>query len=261
MMVREPKMKSIESLKNCRNLDEITIEGGSIDNFDLKERDMKKVIIKDCKINSFKLNIEQTVFGKMANLDYLHLINCGLSKIENLSDYDANISSLYIDDNSFKTFDLDRLRALKIFSCKNNGMEELNIENSNLIVLKKIDCSINNLKKLNIPFLNALEEFNCSSNQLSELKFDSEFGYPNLQKLDCSKNQLNQLNTESCKALTELNCSNNQLSALGITYNKNLQYLNCSNNKINTLMVYFNTKLKELDCSNNGMQDLSLIHI
>ena len=251
MEVREPDMKSIESLRDCRNLDEITIEGGSIDNFDLKYCNMERVIIKDCKINSFKLyDIETGIFGKLSLLSYLILDNCGLSKIETTSDSTV-LDSLSINNNKFTTFDLSRIFIRNDFSCKNNQMETLNFGGLKDKTLKQVDCSVNKLTNLDISKLEALEELNCSSNQLSRLDISENVA---LKNLDCSSNQLSRVDIGNNDNLQVLNCSNNQFQGNFIVVNLNgLKELNVSKNKFTNLIFNEQNSIEKLDCSNNAI--------
>ena len=251
MEVREPDMKSIESLRDCRNLDEITIEGGSIDNFDLKYCNMTRVIIKDCKINSFKLyDIETGVFGKISALNYLILDNCGLSKIETTSNATI-LDSLSINNNKFTAFDLSRICISNDFSCKNNQMETLNFGQNKYGSLKQVDCSVNKLMNLDISKLVDLEELNCSSNQLSRLDISENVA---LKNLDCSSNQLSRVDIGNNDNLQVLNCSNNQFQGNFIVVNLNgLKELNVSKNKFTNLIFNEQNSIEKLDCSNNAI--------
>ncbi|MFR7761215.1 MAG: bacterial Ig-like domain-containing protein, partial [Peptoniphilus grossensis] len=246
----KPNMKSLESLSGCRKLDEIDIEGGSIDNFDLKYCNMTRVVIKDCKINSFKLyDIETGIFGRISALSYLILNNCGLSKIEGFGNFTV-LSSLSIDNNKFTAFDLSSTIIADDFSCKNNQMETLNFGGSNKD-LNIVDCSVNRLRNLDISKLEALEELNCSSNQLSRLDISENVA---LKNLDCSSNQLSRVDIGNNDNLQVLNCSNNQFQGNFIADRlKGLKKLNVSNNKFTNIVFFDQNNIEELDCSNNAI--------
>lgn len=70
-----------------------------------------------------------------------------------------------------------------------------------------------------IEFFTALEELDCSSNQLTNLDVSHNTA---LKRLNCESNQLTGLNISGCTALKELNCSLNKLTSLDISKCQNL---------------------------------------
>ena len=70
-----------------------------------------------------------------------------------------------------------------------------------------------------IEFFTALEELDCSSNQLTSLDVSHNTA---LKRLNCESNQLTSLNMSGCTALEELNCFFNKLKSLDISKCQNL---------------------------------------
>ena len=247
----KPNMKSIESLRGCNKLKEITIEGGSIDSFHLQDDNISSVDIRDCKINSFKLyNIENGYFGAYEKHGFISLNNCGLSNIETFGNM-VLVDLLVIDNNKFTAFDINKKIIFDLFSCKNNQIETLNFGEVNDFFLKRVDCSVNRLKNLDISKLQALEKLNCSSNQLSRLDIGDNRA---LKELDCSNNGLSRIDIGNNDNLQVLNCSNNQFQGNFIADSlKGLKKLNVSNNKFTNIVFFDQNNIEELDCSNNAI--------
>ena len=251
IVLAKPNMKSIESLRGCNKLKEITIEGGSIDSFHLEDDNISSVDIRDCKINSFKLcNLENGYFGTYEKHGFISLNNCGLSNIETFGNL-VLVDLLSIDNNKFTAFDLNKKIIFDLFSCKNNQIETLNFAEVNDVFLKRVDCSVNRLRNLDTSKLGALEKLNCSSNQLSRLDIGDNKA---LKELDCSNNGLSRLDIGNNDNLQVLNCSNNQFQGNFIADRlKGLKKLNVSNNKFTNIVFFDQNNIEELDCSNNAI--------
>ena len=70
-----------------------------------------------------------------------------------------------------------------------------------------------------IEFFTALEELDCSFNQLTSLDVSHNTA---LKRLNCQSNQLTSLNMSGCTAMEELNCPFNKLKSLDISKCQNL---------------------------------------
>ncbi|HHT24537.1 MAG TPA: LPXTG cell wall anchor domain-containing protein [Clostridiaceae bacterium] len=87
--------------------------------------------------------------------------------------------------------------------------------------------SVNLTGILDVSGLTALEQLNCSYNQLTGLNVS---GLTALTILDCPDNQLSELDVSSLTALTDLDCSYNQLTELDVSGLSNLTYIGVAYN-------------------------------
>ena len=101
----------------------------------------------------------------------------------------------------------------------------------------------------------ALEELNCSGNQLTGLNVSKN---TKLRVLDCGHNQLTTLDVSKNTELKNLYCSNNQLTTLDVSKNTELRDLFCWSNQLTTLDVSKNTKLWEILCDINQLTTLDV---
>ncbi|WP_104735710.1 DUF7619 domain-containing protein [Hanstruepera ponticola] len=90
-------------------------------------------------------------------------------------------------------------------------------------------CQSNQLTSLNLLGLTALEDLDCSLNNLSSLDVSA---FENLTYLNCSWNQLTSLNIRNCNSLFSLQCYNNQLTDLELIGVNNLVNVLASGNNI-----------------------------
>ena len=144
--------------------------------------------------------------------------------------------------------------------------------------VKEINVSSRYISDLTgIEHFTALEELNCSSNQLTELdvskntkltylscELNEEMtrldvsGCAALKELYCFRNPLTTLDVSDCAALETLNCSYNQLTELDVSYCTALGTLDCSDNQLTELDVLRHTELGSLVCSNNQLTTLDV---
>lgn len=89
-----------------------------------------------------------------------------------------------------------------------------NLDVSDCMALRGLNCSENQLSNLDVSGCIALEELNCSENQLSSLDVS---GCIALKKLDCSENQLSNLNVSDCTVLDTVTCYGNLLNKNSFT--------------------------------------------
>ena len=112
---------------------------------------------------------------------------------------------------------------------------------------------IKNLK--GIEYFTALEELDCSGNDLTE--FDLSMN-TKLHYLDCSDNELTMLNISNNQLLDTLYCNGNELTELDVSNNTALIYLDCYDNKLTELDVSKNTALVQLDFDFNQITSIDI---
>ncbi|MDR1601761.1 MAG: hypothetical protein LBS42_04955 [Tannerella sp.] len=139
----------------------------------------------------------------------------------------------------------------KAYVASNFGDFVVPIEVGEVALVIDLDVRNSGIKSLNgIENFTALEEINCSKNQLTELDVRSNTA---LKYLYCETNQLTKLDLSENHSLEELNCSNNQLTELDVSNNTALMYLYCSNNQLTELDVSNKADLQHLNCNNNRL--------
>lgn len=127
-----------------------------------------------------------------------------------------------------------------------------------------------------IEYFTALEQLDCSKNQLTALDVSKNKA---LKILECGRNQLTEIDVTHNALLKELGCCHNQLKKIDVSQNPDLEVLICNENKISSIDVSQNhklielgvvdCKLKELDvasnknlkklyCSGNDLKELNL---
>ncbi|MEM6514689.1 MAG: T9SS type A sorting domain-containing protein [Bacteroidota bacterium] len=156
---------------------------------------------------------------------------------------DCNFGETFIPDDNFE----QRLIDLGLDSGPlNDYVFTSAIEN-----LTDLDLSGNAIADLTgIEDFVALENLNCSSNNLSAL--DVSFN-TNLQMLDCSANTISELLLENNISLTGLNCAGNDISILDLSANENLIELDVSDNNFNLFLPAEVPSLQILNIANNGL--------
>ena len=128
-----------------------------------------------------------------------------------------------------------------------------------------------------IHYFTALEDLDCSDNQITELDLS---GNPSLLYLVCDANPLTELDPSDNGALISLSCVGCQLTSLDLVINHSLFTVDCSNNAalselilppvaglwslncsgcaLTSLDVVRSTDLTNLDCHGNGLTELAL---
>lgn len=105
-----------------------------------------------------------------------------------------------------------------------------------------------------IKYFTSLEELDCWENKLlTALDLSKNTA---LEELNCSDNQLTSLDVSGCAALTRLFCYDNHLTSLDISNNTALTTLECDGNQLTTLDVSNNTALTGLLCYDNQLETL-----
>ena len=112
---------------------------------------------------------------------------------------------------------------------------------------------IKNLK--GIEYFTALEELDCSGNDLTE--FDLSMN-TKLHYLACSYNELTMLNISNNVLLDTVYCEKNKLTELDVTKNTALVQLDFDRNQITSIDLSKNIWLEELYCAGNGLTKLDV---
>ena len=170
---------------------------------------------------------------------------------------DAELASITVMDVSRKS--VASLKGIELFTA-----------------LQDLDCSSNQLTELDLSQNTQLLYLECSQNQLTSLDVSGLtslqilFCYRNkLQSLDVTtntnltklaffENEVAEIDVTNCTKLKELTCYTNNLSVLDVSHNSELTLLECYKNQLTSLNVSACTKLKELSCSNNMLTQLNL---
>lgn len=101
----------------------------------------------------------------------------------------------------------------------------------------------------------ALQELNCSGNQLTELDLSNN---PALIKLYCSDNKIAELDLSKNPALEVLLGNRNYLEKLNLLNNIELRKLELDSNRLTELDLSRNTMLRVLQCYDNKLTGLDL---
>ena len=134
-------------------------------------------------------------------------------------------------------------------------MEQLDV--SHLKALENLDCSHNDLEQLDVRNSKFLRALYCSWNRLTELDADVSHKFQ-LEKVECQNNQLTSLILGQNKLLNKLNCAHNQLTQLNLNNMISLKDLNCFNNQLTVLDVSDSPKLTTLWLGDNHLTSLNL---
>lgn len=143
-----------------------------------------------------------------------------------------------VPDGSVPTANID---TIKILDVSNNSISDLSgIED--FMALEDLNCSNNQLSSLNLSSNTALLKLNVYNNQVSNLDLSTNTA---LTELYAYNNQMNSLNVRTCTSLTVLYCQNNNLASLDISNNLLLQSFYASGNSFITFDISVNTALTE----------------
>jgi Leucine-rich repeat (LRR) protein len=171
------------------------------------------------------------------------------TNIDAQSYFSTNCGYTYIPDDNFEQV----LINLGLDTVLDNYVTTANI--SSLLLL---DISNNNITNLTgIEDFIALEDFNCSSNNIHNIDISQN---TLLTKLHCENNSISTLDISQNINLTNLNCSNNLLTSLELTQNIGLKFLNCYDNQLTNIDLSQNTTLFALNCSSNYLTNIDLTH-
>ena len=146
-------------------------------------------------------------------------------------------SGVAINSNNFPD---EKFRKYVAEECDENRNNYLSDEEINGVTAINVwDYSISSLK--GIEYFTALEELDCSDNQITSLDVSKNTA---LTTLYCTHNKLTNLNVSNCPGLRILYCNYNQLTSLDVSRNNALDWLDCSCNNLTSLIL-----TKSLGCS------------
>jgi hypothetical protein len=118
------------------------------------------------------------------------------------------------------------------------------IPNELLLQVKELNASELGIQDLKgIEYFTALEQLDCSGNQLTKLDVSKNVA---LKILECGYNQLSEIDVTHNALLKGLGCSNNKLKSIDVSHNPDLEHLLCNENQITSIDVSHNQKLIEL---------------
>ena len=186
----------------------------------------------------------------------------------------------YVKDN-FDTDGNGNLSPAEIASVTTIDVQSKRISDltgiEHFTALEELDCSYNQLTELDVSKNTALEKLECYSNRLTSLDVSgctaltyldcddnndltslNVSGCTELEELYCSGNQLTSLDVSGCRELKQLICYINQLAELDVSGCTELTYLDCSVNQLTSLNVSGCTKLGDLYCSDNQLKSLDV---
>ncbi|XP_008201257.1 toll-like receptor 13 [Tribolium castaneum] len=232
-------------------------------------RKLNYLYINDNKLHSFdNLNLATSIirlinashnaihflnFSNNVDIETLDLSSNGINK--NFSLANATISHLLLDNNNLEsthdTF-FTYFPSLSDVSLANNKLKQLNPNLFNNIKrLTKLNLAKNYLRSndlSNVPKL--LNDLRLSSNNLTEITFQSLHGFKHLQVLHLDHNQIRKIALGSFKdlnQLTELYLSSNKFTVLdmGVFVGLNsLKYLDLSYNDLHQISgnIFYNLR-------------------
>ncbi|ARF10922.1 hypothetical protein Hokovirus_3_195 [Hokovirus HKV1] len=162
-----------------------------------------------------------------------------------------NQQKCYLDLNYMELSEIPLLENnITHLSISGNKLKNI-LDISNLTNLKYFDCSHNQIKELKLP-LN-LVELSCSNNKFENLDFLTKNNYDKLEYLNCSNNKIEKIENLKCNNLKYLECENNNITNIQ-KFDKLIE-LDCKNNKLKKLNSY--PKLKYLLCEYNYITEIN----
>lgn len=112
----------------------------------------------------------------------------------------------------------------------------------NFTALQELNCSFNQLSNLDVSQNTALVHLNCRSNNLTSIDISQNVI---LREFSCIYNPISILNVSNNPALEVLLCENTDISTLDVSQNFNLRTLRCSYTNLTELDISQNTVLEE----------------
>jgi len=159
---------------------------------------------------------------------------------------DCNFGETFVPDDNFEQALIDLGYD---FGPLNDYVLTANIE-----ALISLDVNDENISDLTgIEDFEALENLNCSSNNLSQLDISQNV---NLTTIDCSNNILAELDVSNNTALLTINCSSNAISNLDLEANPNLSNLDISDNTFTSFSPSDVLSLQIFNCDANDIVEL-----
>ncbi|VDL75597.1 unnamed protein product [Nippostrongylus brasiliensis] len=235
--------------------------------------------LKSLRLDENRIPIKQIndLFVDVPQLEELHLNDCRLSSIANLSLNDvAQLRHLGLANNNLQTIPTQELRQLAhlaVLDLSGNDLDEVGACAFCSNNITRLDLSHNRLGLSKQPFHAdafrniPLIELDLSFNHMDDFHSNSlGWAQESIRTLSMAGNSIGEFNpdiTATLPSLHSLNMAYNNIGAIPIIFPPqfyHLIFLNISGNDIDSLpdnIAYLLPSLKELDISNNDFATLS----
>ena len=247
----ENDIQDISFLKDYPNLKLVSAAGNNIENIDVLKNltNLESLNLDNNKIKDI------SALKDLNHLRAVSLENNNITKLDALSSKDE-LERLFLSNNS----------GLELATLKNNSLEQLTVNNSNirdlsvvsnLPKLKKIVANDNKITTLShLKNAKVLESVEVNNNKIDGLDFENS----TITSLEIKNNKLEEINSiNKLSALENLDVSGNKISEFPSNKQDKLINLIVKNNIIRSMENVNNlTSLKYLTMSNNYVSTLTL---
>ena len=247
----ENDIQDISFLKDYPNLKLVSAAGNNIENIDVLKNltNLESVNLDNNKIKDI------SALQDLNHLRAVSLENNNITKLDALSSKNE-LERLFLSNNS----------GLELATLKNDSLEQLTVNNSNirdlsvvsnLPKLKKIVANDNKITTLShLKNAKVLESVEVNNNKIDSLDFENS----TITSLEIKNNKLEDINNiHKLSALENLDASGNKISEFPSNKQNKLINLTVNNNVIRTMENVNNlTVLKYLTMSNNYVSTLAL---
>jgi Leucine-rich repeat (LRR) protein len=249
-------ISDFNGLKNFKNLEYLDISDTKQDNIKSLPR------LANLKILNISRNIpgDLSVLNRFPTLAVLKINSTNSIYLKNLPPL-KTITELEISNINLGDYDWEAIKAvnnligLKKLDLSSNNLKNLYLVNDSLFELKMKTKNFSSLTS-NVPCM--IEDLNLASNKIFYLDGVEKIEY--LTLLNVSDNSISNLSPlQYCEKLEYLNLSGNKIDNLTSLQNlNNLKTLLLSNNNISKITYLKNIKgLEYLDLSRNNLSDIS----
>jgi Leucine-rich repeat (LRR) protein len=195
-----------------------------------------------------------------------------ISSLTGIEDF-TQLTSLICRNNQITTLDLSNNSLLTFIDCSNNQITTLDLSNNSLLTF--IDCSNNQITYISFNYNNnAVEELNCSRNNLSSLTIFQNYGStPNniLKHLNIEDNLFENFNFTSYTGLEYLYIGKNKFKNIDLSSNVNLKQFSSYDvysgdspneyfNQINSISFFNNSNIENIIITNSYLPDSNKVH-
>ena len=247
----ENDIQDISFLKDYPNLKLVSAAGNNIENIDVLKNltNLESLNLDNNKIKDI------SALKDLNHLKAVSLENNNITKLDALSNKNE-LERLFLSNNG----------GLELATLKNNSLEQLTVNNtnirdlsvvSNLPKLKKIVANDNKITTLShLKNAKILESVEVNNNKIDSLDFENK----TITSLEIKNNKLEDINNvHKLSALENLDASSNKISEFPTNKQDKLINLTVSNNVIRTMENVNNLiALKYLTMSNNYISTLAL---
>jgi Leucine-rich repeat (LRR) protein len=236
----------------------------------MKRISFKNVAVKELYLDQNYLGINSFGSETFSNLQGLKLLSLSNNQITQL---DPN---LFKNNNKLETLNLakNNLRSSNLLNLPvslnklnlNSNFFDSRLNVTNLINLKRLDLTFNNLKQVSLHLLSNLKSLlwlDLSNNQITKLDYGCFKDFKATIGLNLSKNRISSLPLGIFVGLDNLNyldLSRNQIKALeeGVFHNLrrlkelNLNYNSVSLENVQNIVEHLTSTLKQISLTGNG---------